>query len=140
MISHLYENGQQKFDKYISWLNMTKFPLKYTEWCDFELLNFMMSHSKKIRMGIFTSSSRNLSQDIFFNIDLLSIIFLNFRIIEILSIIQTNKFLYNYIKKNEKSLVTVKRCIKYDFGNIQDLLFFYPSFLITYLHLLLSYQ
>ena len=78
-----------------------------------------MSLSKHVRLCSLTSScSKRFVNDIFFNIDLLSIIFKNFRVIEIIKIIKTNKYLYNYIKINNKSLNTIKICISYDFGKI----------------------
>ena len=88
-----------------------------------------MSCSKRIRVALLTSSSSfSFVNDIFYNYDLLSIIFRNLRIIEILSVIQTNSFLYNYIKTNDKSLHMTKHCIRYDFGDILSSKYFKFNF------------
>ena len=75
-----------------------------------------MSLSKRIRIDC--SAQRADANDIFFNYDLLSTIFKNLRIIEILSIIQVHSVLYKYVKTDPKSLQVIKKCISYDFGKL----------------------
>ena len=77
-----------------------------------------MSNSKRIRLDLVSNSILSRSEDIFFNYDLLSIILTNFHILEIIKFIQINSFIYNYIKINDKSLYTIKKVVKYDFGDI----------------------
>merc|ERR1711991_98824 len=45
-------------------------------------------------------------------------IFGYFKILEITVLIQINKFLYNYVVTNDKSINVIKQCISYDFGDI----------------------
>ena len=84
------------------------------------MANKFMTSNKRVRLD--ARSNRNflstLSHDILFNSDLLSVIFKHLRIYEIIWIAKTNKFIYNYLKINNKSIPVIKACIFFDFGDI----------------------
>ena len=77
-----------------------------------------MTSSKRLRIVESPNLPHSKSEDVLFNLDLLSIIFTNFRVFEILKIIQTNQIFYQYIKSNEKSYNMIKHVLSHDFGDI----------------------
>ena len=74
-----------------------------------------MTSSKHIKMSENVVMKSVEAQDVLYNSDLLSIIFLYNDIFEIVKIIQSCKFFYNYAKLDEKSLPTTKNVISYHY-------------------------
>ena len=80
-----------------------------------------MSCCKRLRLSTFDTNEVVVSckgQDVFFNGDLLQLICYYLYILDITKLFLVNKIIYNYFKKNEKSLYCIKNIIKYDFGQI----------------------
>ena len=84
-----------------------------------------MSCSKRIRIcssnAPLVSEKRRVkksSEEIFFNGDMVQLICYYLYILDITKLFLVNKIIYNYFKKNEKSLYCIKNIIKYDFGQI----------------------
>ena len=75
-----------------------------------------MPSNKRLRCS--KSLNCDLVASILFNIDLLCVILLNLSVYDIIKIILVNNFIYDFLKTNDKSFVTIKKCITHDFGNI----------------------
>ena len=77
------------------------------------------SSSKRKRSSPEPSVKEKIIHDVLYNIDLLNLICLNFRIYEICKgIIPLSKFFNKCFEENEKTLFVTKQCIKYDYGNV----------------------
>ena len=77
-----------------------------------------MTSSKRLKLARLTPENSSRSHDIFYNPDLLSLVFTNLKILEILKLIKINTFMYNYLKANPKSLPVIRKIIEYDFGDV----------------------
>ena len=80
----------------------------------------LLKSSKKLRRDKVIDKKSGWTDEIFFNYDLFSIIFLFFNPIEIVKFMPTNIFLYHYIKSRQESLQTIKKIIGFKFGDIFD--------------------